>query len=130
MPRLLPPVLLLTACLLMTACAGSEDAVDDAGGEAAEESTTVQEIDPTLSVREIILRQPGVFETPQGRLSIRGSSRPPLIVVDGTPAPGLDVNTISTQDVEQIRILKGPDASIYGVRGGAGVIEITTKRGK
>ena len=53
----------------------------------------------------------------------------PLYVVDGTPVASIaDVNM---DDVENLSVLKGPSASaLYGNRGSAGVIVITTKRAK
>ncbi len=52
----------------------------------------------------------------------------PLIVIDGVPAATL--NNIDPNDVASISVLKdGASAAIYGMRGSAGVIEITTKRG-
>ncbi len=58
------------------------------------------------------------------------STEPMLIVVDGSAisngAPGVDI--ISPLDVESVEILKGPNASIYGVRGSTGVLIITTKQ--
>lgn len=53
----------------------------------------------------------------------------PLFVIDGVPT---EVNRgtltwLSPHDVESIRALKGADATVYGVRGANGVIEIKTK---
>ena len=54
----------------------------------------------------------------------------PLIVVDGTPFPG-DLNTIATQDIESMTVLKDAASNaLYGARGANGVILITTKKGK
>jgi len=57
-------------------------------------------------------------------------SEPMLIVVDGSAissaTPGVDI--ISPVDVESVEILKGPNASIYGVRGSNGVLIINTKQ--
>lgn len=54
----------------------------------------------------------------------------PLIVVDNFVYDG-DINTINPSDVESVNILKDAAAtSIYGARGGNGVIVITTKRGQ
>lgn len=51
----------------------------------------------------------------------------PLYVVDGTPTSSNDINL---DDVENITVLKGPSATaLYGQRGDAGVIVITTKKG-
>lgn len=73
--------------------------------------------DPTRDVH-ILLR--GV-STVRGDLS-------PLIIVDGVP--GGNLNTIAPEDIESIDVLRdGSAAAIYGTRGNAGVIIITTKKG-
>jgi TonB-linked SusC/RagA family outer membrane protein len=52
----------------------------------------------------------------------------PLVLVDGIQT---DMNTINTDDIESIQVLKDAGAAaIYGVRGSNGVIIITTKKGK
>ena len=52
----------------------------------------------------------------------------PLVLVDGIQT---DMNTINTDDIESIQVLKDAGAAaIYGVRGSNGVIVITTKKGK
>ena len=58
------------------------------------------------------------------------SSQEPLIVVDGVPYEG-SLNSISTQDIESLTVLKDAAAnSMYGARGSNGVIMITTKGSK
>jgi TonB-linked SusC/RagA family outer membrane protein len=69
---------------------------------------------------------------------IRGAAslvdKNPLYVIDGTPLTGdsgspptLDINP---DDIETMSVLKGPNATaLYGQRGDAGVIVITTKKG-
>ena len=58
------------------------------------------------------------------------SSQSPLIVVDGVPYEG-SLNSISTQDIESMTVLKDAAAnSMYGARGSNGVIIITTKGSK
>lgn len=57
----------------------------------------------------------------------------PLVVVDGVQsAPGdLSIlHDLSANDIESVQILKDAQAAIYGVRGSAGVIIVTTRRGK
>jgi len=57
----------------------------------------------------------------------------PLIVVDGVPSAPNDLSTIhnlSPNDIESVQVIKDAQAAIYGARGAAGVILITTKRGK
>ena len=57
------------------------------------------------------------------------SSQDPLFVVDGVPVQAArgTLSWLSPNDVESIKALKGADATIYGVRGTNGVIEIKTK---
>ncbi|MDI9337814.1 MAG: SusC/RagA family TonB-linked outer membrane protein [Alphaproteobacteria bacterium] len=55
----------------------------------------------------------------------------PLIIVDGIQQSLDDLNSISAADIESISVLKDAAASaIYGVRGGNGVIVVTTKIGR
>lgn len=54
----------------------------------------------------------------------------PLFVIDGFPIQGFNMSNLDMNDIESISILKdAATASIYGARGGAGVILITTKKG-
>lgn len=54
----------------------------------------------------------------------------PVVIVDGSIQSLDDLNSISSADIESINILKDAAAtSIYGVKGGNGVILITTKTG-
>lgn len=67
------------------------------------------------------------------KVRIRGfgsfTSNDPLYVVDGVPTT--DISNIPSEDIENISILKdASSASIYGARAFAGVILITTKKGK
>ncbi len=62
-------------------------------------------------------------------LSSIGGSNAPLYVVDGVPFdgdPGLNPNEIETIDI----LKDAASAAIYGTRGAAGVILVTTKQGK
>ncbi len=49
--------------------------------------------------------------------------------LDGMPVDIETIATISACDVEAIDILKGPEAAIFGMNGGDGVIAVLTKRG-
>ena len=65
----------------------------------------------------------------RGPTSISGS-RDPLVVVDGMITGG-GLDDIDPRDVESVAILKGSvGAAMYGARGHAGVIEITTASGR
>jgi len=64
----------------------------------------------------------------RGLTSIIGTTSP-LIVIDGIPGGNLDL--LQQDDIESFDVLKdGSAAAIYGTRGNAGVILITTKKGK
>jgi TonB-dependent SusC/RagA subfamily outer membrane receptor len=65
-----------------------------------------------------------------GANSFYGSDEP-LYVVDDTPlAPGSrGILYLNPNDIERIEVLKNPsDVALYGIRGGNGVVKITTKR--
>ncbi|EDM35459.1 putative outer membrane protein [Pedobacter sp. BAL39] len=64
----------------------------------------------------------------RGITSIKGTTTP-LIIIDGIPGGNLDL--LQQDDIESIDVLKdGSAAAIYGTRGNAGVILITTKKGQ
>lgn len=55
----------------------------------------------------------------------------PLVIVDGSIQSLDDLNSINSADIESINVLKDAAASsIYGVKGGNGVILVTTKGGR
>ena len=70
----------------------------------------------------------------QGKINIRGiasmyASTDPLIIVDGAPYSA-SLSNIPTEDIESVSILKdAASAALYGARGAAGVIIVTTKKG-
>lgn len=68
-----------------------------------------------------------ISEAPE--LQLRGEN--PLIVIDGVAYGNLTLSDISADDIESIDVLKGATASaLYGVRGRAGAVMITTKKGE
>ena len=64
----------------------------------------------------------------RGVSSLMGSSEP-LYLLDGMPVDAGTLTSISPCDVDNIDILKGAEAAIFGSRGSGGVIAILTKRG-
>ncbi len=59
------------------------------------------------------------------------ASNDPLIVINGLPLSGVDLNSINPNDIESFSVLKDASATaIYGARGANGVIIITTKKGR
>jgi TonB-linked SusC/RagA family outer membrane protein len=76
--------------------------------------------------------QPGTAAavTLRGPTSILGGSTP-LYVVDGIPVEASVFQSINPNDIESVDVLKDASASaLYGSRGAAGVIVVTTKRGQ
>lgn len=71
---------------------------------------------------------------PQTRIILRGNrsltgQNQALIVLDGVEIPNSQFNSINPEDVEDVNILKGANASaLYGSRASNGAIVITTKR--
>ncbi len=62
-------------------------------------------------------------------LSSFGGNQSPLIIIDGVV--GANLNTVDPADIESVNVLKdGSAAAIYGIQASAGVIIITTKRGR
>lgn len=53
----------------------------------------------------------------------------PLILQDGVEIGFSTLKTISPREVTSVEVLKGPDASIYGVRGANGVIILHMRKG-
>ncbi len=61
-------------------------------------------------------------------LSTLGANTQPLVVIDGQV--GADLNSVDPNDIASIDVLKDASAAaIYGTRGSAGVLIVTTKRG-
>ncbi|WP_170062781.1 SusC/RagA family TonB-linked outer membrane protein [Polaribacter filamentus] len=92
---------------------------------------------PGLSVLSVSGMPGADSQTPskfskQSEILIRGkttwNNSGPLILVDGVER---DMNNIDVSEVESISVLKDASATaVFGVKGGNGVILITTKRGK
>jgi TonB-linked SusC/RagA family outer membrane protein len=71
------------------------------------------------------------FVTVRGAVSITGGSAEAIYVVDGAFVSGTEASALSSNDIESVSVLKdGASAAMYGVRGGNGVVVITTKKGK
>lgn len=71
----------------------------------------------------------------ENKINIRGiasmyADTDPLIIVDGAPYSA-SLSNIPQNDIESISVLKdAASAALYGARGAAGVIIVTTKKGK
>jgi TonB-linked SusC/RagA family outer membrane protein len=59
------------------------------------------------------------------------SGTDPVVIIDGVPQTLTDFNSINPLDIESITVLKdAATTAIYGVKGGNGVIVVTTKSGR
>lgn len=59
------------------------------------------------------------------------SGTDPVVIIDGVPQTLTDFNAINAADIESINVLKdAATTAIYGVKGGNGVIVVTTKSGR
>ena len=73
----------------------------------------------------------GVNVSSTNVISIRGTAswnggRSPLLILNGVPVDYDTFGDIVPTTIRNIKVLKGPEASIYGLRGANGVIEVTT----
>jgi TonB-linked SusC/RagA family outer membrane protein len=59
------------------------------------------------------------------------SGTDPVVIIDGVPQTLTDLNAINAADIESINVLKdAATTAIFGVKGGNGVIVVTTKGGR
>ena len=82
----------------------------------------------TGMVSGLVVKNSTEFNTTPS-LEMRGET--PLLVIDGIPYGNMSLRDVPTDDIESIDMLKGPTAAaLYGNRGAAGAVMITTKKGK
>ena len=75
--------------------------------------------------------QPGAAPTVRVRGTTSINNSDPLYVVDGVPLDDGGFDYLNAADIESIEVLKdAASAAIYGTRAAAGVILITTKKGR
>ena len=69
--------------------------------------------------------------TIRGTTSLNDGANDPLYVVDGIVVGSGGIDYLNPNDIESIEVLKdAASAAIYGARSSAGVILVTTKKGK
>ena len=138
--------LAIVSAVLMLACSRNRESAEGPAPRAAppppapnevtadeDARAGAQSLDDMLGGR---IAGVNVWAAPGGGIIVRFagptsfySSQDPLFVVDGVPVQASrgTLSWLSPNDVESIKALKGADATIYGVRGTNGVIEIKTK---
>ena len=106
--------------------------------DAQEMTLADNEINTLNPLESYLLRTPGVQIVNEGgapKAKVRGASSfnaetEPLFIVNGT-----DVGTsyasasslVAAMEIVSVKVLKGPDATLYGVRGGNGVVIVKAR---
>lgn len=103
-------------------------AVQEVKGEALQKAISPNVMESlTGKVAGLTITNSSDFFSDPG-LYLRGKK--PLIVIDGVPNPNTDMWNISSDDIENVSVLKGAAASaLYGSLGLNGAIQITLKSG-
>jgi len=91
----------------------------------------------TNSPFDMLRLVPGVQVTgafPNQSVQIRGAANfsgpiNPLFLLDGMPIQSSFIQTMPVFDILFVDVLKGPEAALYGIRAGGGVVAFYTKRG-
>ncbi|AMR33574.1 SusC/RagA family TonB-linked outer membrane protein [Mucilaginibacter sp. PAMC 26640] len=120
---------------------GTQKVTKVSGAISTVKSADIQKLNPVRAEEAIQGRASGVTivqgGTPgssptiaiRGIPSYRGSN--PLVVIDGVQQSVDDLNSLNPSDIESISVLKDASATaIYGVKGGNGVIVVSTKTGR
>lgn len=135
MTNLFLPILGLTLLVAAISCASSSETK-----HTPQKDRTLIEIDNiSLQLSDYLRRSPGVNvfgSEPNVTVNIRGissflGSNEPLFVVDGQRfgrSYSHVAGSVPVAQIASIKVLKGAEASGYGLEGGNGVIEITTKK--
>jgi TonB-linked SusC/RagA family outer membrane protein len=120
---------------------GTQKVTKVSGAISTIKSADIQRQNPIRAEEAIQGRAAGVTVIQSGTpgsaptVIIRGipsqSGSNPLVVIDGVQQTLYDLNSVNPIDIESMSVLKDASATaIYGVRGGNGVIVVTTKTGK
>lgn len=128
---------LLVISLLYVGCSSVGTSVSEETGRP--EGSISDDMNYYRSLADYLQNIPGVNVQGSGNnayVTIRGISsfnttNEPLYVIDGNSVGNSYTeanNIVSPTDIDYVQVLKGPEASLYGVRGANGVIVIVTKK--
>ncbi|MBD1384657.1 TonB-dependent receptor [Mucilaginibacter rigui] len=120
---------------------GTQKVTKVSGAISTVKSSDIQKQNPVRAEEAIQGRAAGVTVVQSGTpgstptVVIRGinsySGAGALVVIDGVMQGLSDMNAVNPADIESISVLKDASATaIYGVKGGNGVIVVTTKTGR
>ncbi|SHG40705.1 SusC/RagA family TonB-linked outer membrane protein [Dysgonomonas macrotermitis] len=103
-----------------------------AGKATQDMASALQGTIPGLTITRTSSRpgNEGTAITLRGGISVNNDANNPMILIDGVEAYQWELSQINPNDVESISVLKDAAAAIYGTKAAAGVILVTTKRGK
>ncbi|MGB3006132.1 MAG: SusC/RagA family TonB-linked outer membrane protein, partial [Chitinophagaceae bacterium] len=117
---------------------GTQKVTKVSGAISTIKSADIDKLKPFRAEEALQGRASGVSVIQRGgpgkapTILIRGipsfSGTDPVVIVDGVPG---SLETLSSDDIESINVLKdAASTAIYGVKGGNGVIVVTTKTGR
>src|SRR6476660_1159241 len=133
----------LALAALIGALVGCAPAAQPHPGRPDASTITSEDLqDPHESIESVIQKKVSgvvVRRTDDGGIALQirgavgygGKAEPPLYILNGLPfrtGPDGALTGINPLDIDTIKVLKGPEAGIYGVEGANGVIVITTKQ--
>ncbi|TWI79266.1 TonB-linked SusC/RagA family outer membrane protein [Lacibacter cauensis] len=120
---------------------GTQKVTKVSGAIATIKAADIEKLKPVRTEEALQGRASGVNVIQSGSpgskptVLIRGipsfSGTDPVVIIDGVPQTLTDFNSINAADIESISVLKdAATTAIYGVKGGNGVIVVTTKSGR
>jgi TonB-dependent starch-binding outer membrane protein SusC len=120
---------------------GTQKITKVSGAIATIKSADIEKLRPVRTEDALQGRASGVSVIQSGSpgskptVLIRGipsfSGTDPVVIIDGSPQTLTDFNSINPADIESINVLKdAATTAIYGVKGGNGVIVVTTRSGR
>jgi TonB-dependent starch-binding outer membrane protein SusC len=120
---------------------GTQKVTKVSGAISTVKSADIEKLRPVRTEEALQGRASGVNVIQSGSpgskptVLIRGipsfSGTDPVVIIDGVPQTLTDLNSINAIDIESISVLKdAATTAIYGVKGGNGVIVVTTKSGR
>lgn len=106
--------------------------------DVQEMTLATNEINSLNPLESYLLRTPGVQLVGEGggiKAKVRGASSfysetEPVFIINGTdvgPSYANASNIVAGMEIISVRVLKGADASLYGVRGGNGVVIVKAR---
>ncbi|MFY7839014.1 MAG: SusC/RagA family TonB-linked outer membrane protein [Lacibacter sp.] len=120
---------------------GTQKVTKVSGAIATIKAADIEKLKPVRTEEVLQGRASGVNVIQSGSpgskptVLIRGipsfSGTDPVVIIDGVPQTLTDFNSINAADIESVNVLKdAATTAIYGVKGGNGVIVVTTKSGR